>query len=54
MKDAARSVGVKFSGRAFERAWHAAVQESGASAWSKPGAEIEAPYRYAKLIVSPF
>jgi hypothetical protein len=38
MKDAARSVGVKFSGRAFERAWHAAVQESGASAWSKPGA----------------
>jgi hypothetical protein len=37
MKEAARSSGVKFSGRAFQRAWHAAVQESGASAWSKPG-----------------
>jgi hypothetical protein len=37
MKEAARSAGVNFSGRAFERAWHAAVQESGASAWSKPG-----------------
>jgi hypothetical protein len=37
MKEAARSAGVNFSGRAFERAWLAAVQESGASAWSKPG-----------------
>ena len=54
MKEAARAPAMKFSGRAFERAWHAAVKESGASAWSNTGAEIEAPYRYAKLIVSPF
>jgi hypothetical protein len=37
MKEAAGAAGMKFSGRAFERAWHAAVQESGASAWSAPG-----------------
>jgi hypothetical protein len=37
MKEAARSAGMNCSGRAFERAWLAAVQESGASAWSKPG-----------------
>jgi hypothetical protein len=37
MKCAAGKDGLKFSDRGFERAWHAAVQRSEASAWSKAG-----------------
>jgi len=37
MKQAATDVGIKFSARAFERCWHAAILETQASNWSAPG-----------------
>jgi chaperonin GroEL (HSP60 family) len=37
MKRLATAAGLKFSARAFVRTWRAAVLESGAGAWSRPG-----------------
>jgi hypothetical protein len=37
MKKAATGAQLKFSARAFERSWHAAILETQAVAWSAPG-----------------
>jgi hypothetical protein len=47
MEAAARALGHRFSKRGFVRAWTRAIEESGAVAWSRPGAnrrrKIESP-----------